>query len=345
MNLNYNFRDTKLKSGNLKLTPEKFKELLGYYDCDQGEELNLNVLKEEEFDQYSRKLIEYTVRLNEKVQAYLLIPKNKNKSKPGILAIHANKKLEDYKYGKSTAAGIAGNSEFNYGLELCQKGYVVICPDRFPYESRNFEKSNLDVNYGEFRASKSNLEDTKYTNEFYRIYMCHKCLYDGYTEIGKELLEMQKAVDVLQGLEEVDSEKIGVIGASEGGMLAMLSMYIDDRIKVGCINYNLKFPDDLYNDSVAKLIKSFDMYLTIPKLKQYGNIENILCGIAPRPFMITQSEESTLNSYSEKLYEKIKENYLDMRIPNKFSNIIFNSNSFFPQDVKNKCYYWLEKWI
>lgn len=329
MYLNNNLGD--YDSRDNKLTREKFKELI-YYPKQDGK-LDIKVLSEETFDKYTRKLVEYTGYEDERIQAYLLVPKDIKDKSPGVVAIHANSLDDDYKNGKSVAAGVINNEEFNYGLELCLNGYVVICPDRFPYESRNLENLKVGAHSG------TSLE------EIHRIYMCNKLLYEGCTEISRELFELGKAVDVLQNLEEVNENRIGVIGASEGGLLSMLFMFIDERVKVGCANYNMYFPDNVYGDNKVKTLRAFDMYMSIPGLKNYGEIYEILSGIAPRPFIFTQREGSTEGEYYKKFYNKIMESYLYMRVPHKFSSIVFNSKSNFPQDVKNKCYYWIKRWI
>jgi|GEM_PF-2941622 len=325
-------------SNKLKLTPEKFMQLIGYNEIKL--DTNIEILSEEKFDKYTRKLIRYEANLNEKVEAYLLVPRNIKGKVPGILAIHGNNKNEDYKFGKSTAAGAVKSDELNYGLELCLSGYVVICPDRFPYESRRFEKSNL---YNGFMKKNAVSKNTN-VNENYRIFRSSQLLYDGCTEIGKEIFEMKKAIDVLQNVKEVDNEKIAVIGSEEGGLFAMMSMFLDKRIKVGCVNYNMYFSNNLYNNDI-KFIKGFDMCLAIPGLKKYDAEYDILSGIAPRPFIFTQNSKNDFELSFERVNERVREKYLYMRVPNKYSRIVFKSESSFPQDIRDKCYYWIDKWI
>lgn len=325
-------------SNKLKLTPEKFMELIGYNEIKLNN--NIEILSEEKFDKYTRKLIRYEANLNEKVEAYLLIPSNIKGKVPGILAIHGNNKSEDYKFGKSTAAGVVKDDELSYGLELCLNGYVVICPDRFPYESRRLEKSNLYDGFMKKGSVRKNIN----VNENYRIFRCNQLLYNGCTEIGKEMFEMKRAIDVLQNINEVDSDKIAVIGSEEGGLFAMLSMFLDKRIKVGSTNYNMYFSSNLYNNDI-KFIKGFDICLAVPGLKKYDAEYDILSGIAPRPFIFTQNSKNDFQLYFEKVNERVREKYLDMRVPNKYSRIVFKSESSFPQDIRDKCYYWIDKWI
>ena len=70
----------------------------------------------------------------EKVQAYVLIPKNIIGKAPGILAIHQHH--SNWQVGKSEVIGIAGEKMYAYGLDLVKQGYVVIAPDILCFESR-----------------------------------------------------------------------------------------------------------------------------------------------------------------------------------------------------------------
>ncbi|MFL0252275.1 hypothetical protein ACJDT4_17820 [Clostridium neuense] len=327
------------KCENLKLTPEKFMELIGYNE--EKLDRKVDILSVEEFDKYTRKLIRYEVSSNEKVEAYLLIPKNIKGKVPGVLAIHGTDKGDEYKLGKSTAAGICKNDELGYGLELCLNGYVVICPDRFPYESRRIEEANF---YSDF-IKKNSISKKTNVNESYRMFKCSKLLYSGHTEMGCEMFEMKRAIDVLQSFEEVNSEKIGVIGSGEGGLLAMLTIFLDKRIKVGCANYNMYFASNLYSDTNMKFIKGFDMCISIPGLNKYDAECDILSGIAPRPFIFTRNSKNEFEQHFQKVSDRVREKYLDMRVPNKYSSIVFNSESSFPQDIREKCYYWIAKWM
>ena len=67
--------------------------------------------------------------------AYLFIPKtNKNGKMPAIVAIHQDD--VNFHIGKSEPEGIMGDSTMYYGKELFERGYVVICPDRYYHVER-----------------------------------------------------------------------------------------------------------------------------------------------------------------------------------------------------------------
>ena len=111
------------------LNKEKLLQLLGWNP--EPCALNVDILSEVDCDTYKRILIEYSTEPNERVQAFLLVPDDLSQLCPAILAIHQDGSHRPYELGKSEPAGVAGDPEMAYGKELVERGYVVICPDRF----------------------------------------------------------------------------------------------------------------------------------------------------------------------------------------------------------------------
>jgi hypothetical protein len=81
-----------------------------------------------ENENYVRYKIRYMVGNQEKVHAYLFVPKAAKKEAgfPAILAMH---QMNDY--GKDEVAGIQGSKDYGYGYELAKRGYVVNCSRLF----------------------------------------------------------------------------------------------------------------------------------------------------------------------------------------------------------------------
>ncbi len=101
--------------------------------------------------------------------------------------------------GKRIVAGEGGKSGRQYGLELAQRGYVVIAPD---YPS-----------FGEY--DKYDFEHDKYVSGTMKAIFNHR-----------------RCVDFLSALTFVDADRIGVIGHSLGGHNAIFLGAFDERLKV-----------------------------------------------------------------------------------------------------------------
>lgn len=146
-------------------------------------------------DGFVRIAITYLAEENDRVPAYLFLPKDRPAGRrvPAILALHQTTPL-----GKKEVAGEGGSPNLAYAKELVQRGYVVLAPDYpsfgdYPYD---FRKSNY--------VSGS----------------------------MKGIFNHMRGVDLLQAREEVDPDRIGVIGHSLGGHNAMYMAAFDQRIKV-----------------------------------------------------------------------------------------------------------------
>jgi len=113
----------------------------------------------------------------------------------------------------------------------------------------------------------------------------------GITNIGWMARETLSAVDVLESLESIDSEKIGLVGASGGGFISIFASSIDDRIKVaaiGCIvnTHVSQIRDAAYGTGWDGWL---DLCNQIPKLCVIGTMGKILSTLDPKKVIIVNA--------------------------------------------------------
>jgi len=160
--------------------------------------LNIQVRHVHEEDTFVRKTVSFTAAENESVPAYLYLPKRAGGSpqvkRPAMLVLHETTDL-----GKRSLDGERTVPNRAYARELAQRGYVVIAPD---YPS-----------FGE-------LKDFDFKSARYASGTMAGIFYH------------MRGVDLLQSLEEVNPDRIGVIGHSLGGHNAMFVAAFDPRLKV-----------------------------------------------------------------------------------------------------------------
>lgn len=163
-------------------------------DASKKVPLDLKVEGEETLDKVIRKKITFAVEKDDRVTAYLLIPKSRPHAKsPAMLCLHQTTRI-----GKGEPAGVGGLPNLRYALELAERGYVTLAPD-YP-------------NYGDYKFD-------PYANGYASATM-------------KGIWNHMRAVDLLQSLKEVDGERIGVIGHSLGGHNSLFVAAFEPRIKV-----------------------------------------------------------------------------------------------------------------
>lgn len=167
----------------------------------------------------------------------------------------------------------------------------MICPDRFPYESRSLANSPFAEHFGSFRIRLfGGSEDTELTEDLYRGCVANRLLFEGWTPLGKELYELSRALDVLVAQPEVDGGRLGVIGHSAGGLLAALAMFVDPRIGAGCSSCGTWLVRNAYRDDYLRPMQGFAGLLSVPGMRRWGDLDDVLAGLAPRPFLETNGD-------------------------------------------------------
>ena len=119
---------------------EKLHKILG--DFPEPPTMQIDTLESLKLNKGWRYKIEYLSEKQDtlfdvpedRIRAYLFVPfHQKNDKLPGIIAIHQDGNPQNAHLGKLETAGIEGDTTLYYGLELFERGYIVICPDRFTH--------------------------------------------------------------------------------------------------------------------------------------------------------------------------------------------------------------------
>jgi len=269
-------------------------------------------------------------RPEDKIRAYLFVPKLiKDEKRPAVIAIHQDG--SNTHIGKKEPAGIDGDSTLYYGLELFNRGYVVICPDRFQHAERRMIP-NADI------ESTNDMRDLA-------IWMrwCGELSMQGRTNYGKEIYDLMRTVDVLQSYSFVDSTKIGAIGHSAGGNILVYFMFADKRIKAAVSSCGFFTLEKKYNISERGFPNPV---FALPGLLRIGNSMDYLKLINPRPILLTcgknQSSDLIANENQVASFEETIQ-YAKESGYNTIEPIIFNGSHEFPYNIRVQTYNWLDK--
>ncbi len=159
----------------------------------------------------------------EQLPAFLLEPL-RPRSGVGIIAAHQSNC--EYHLGGDEPAGLRGDPGMFYGLELAQKGYVVLAPDAVPYGAR-FHNEQFG---GRARGEEQ--------------FAHQRSVINGGTLMGRHVLDYMRAVDILQN---IAGEKTGMIGHSFGGISTLFTAASDPRIKAGVVSCGFTSYDSIDN--------------------------------------------------------------------------------------------------
>jgi dienelactone hydrolase len=214
--------------------------------------LDLKVLDETKQAGTRRQTISFASGDGDRVTAYLFLPDAPAGTRsPAMLALHQTSAI-----GKGEVAGEGKSANQAYGLELAQRGYVVLAPD---YPSFGGLK-DYDFRRGGYASGTM-----------------------------KGIFNHMRAVDLLCDRNDVNPKRIGVIGHSLGGHNAMFVGVFDERLQVIVSSCGWTPFHDYYGGKIAGWTS--DRYM--PRLRdRYGldpdrvpfDFYEVVAALAPRAF-------------------------------------------------------------
>ncbi|WP_088102790.1 dienelactone hydrolase family protein [Halalkalibacter urbisdiaboli] len=256
---------------------KQFHRVLGEFPITQ-KDFDVEEIERVEFDDFTRIRIELTTFSSLRMPAYVLKPKDQSQSKrPAVLALHG------HGYGSKEIVGLNPDGtdnlhekpgiHKNFAVELVRRGHIVLAPEVIGFGERLLtrdENSEAPPNHNSCFGLASQL------------------LLVGKTLAGLRVAECQRMIDYLTELPDVDSEKIGIMGLSGGGLVAAFTSAVDERIKATVIcGYTNTFKGSIIDRSHC-----LDNY--IPGVLQLGEMPRLIGLIAPRPLFIESGKDDHL---------------------------------------------------
>ena len=185
--------------------------------------LDLTVLGEVDRGEYIERKVEYAVGPGERISAYALLPKGVQGKSPAVLCIHPTTA-----FGKEQVIGndpSPKGQDRAYAVHLVRRGYVTFAYDLLSANERNYP------------GCKS-FETAPFYEKF-----------PTWSIRGKDLHDAQCALDVMSSMDEVDADRIGSIGHSQGGGITIHLAAVDSRVKVGRFELRI-VPGSIVEESV-----------------------------------------------------------------------------------------------
>ena len=228
-------------------------------------------------------------------------PKGKSGPFPGIVSPHGHwsrGRLEDIARGSIPARCI----------NFAKQGYVVFAYDMLGY---NDSGKQIEHHYGGEREA----------------------LW-GLSAMGLQLLNGIRAIDFLQSLPDVDSERIGCTGASGGGTQTFLLTAVDERIKVSA-------PVNM----ISGTMQGGCLCENAPNLRL--DVSNIEIGalMAPRPLLIVSATgDWTVNTTTVE-YPAIRSIYAHFNAEERVHHVQVDAEHNYNRESREAVYAWFAKWF
>ncbi len=239
---------------------------------------------------------------------YVLMPKNLSGKSKGVVALCGHgygvrQILNISKTGNKKRFNYIDNYQKNFAVELVKRGNVVVAPELF--------------GFGEARLS-NDLWKPFYISSCDEL--SHHLLPYGLTVAGVRIAQALMCAKVLKEMNEVDENKVSLMGISGGGLTALYASVLDGSIykTVICGYVNT------FKESILSMWHCPDNY--IPHILEVGEIYDFASALAPKELFIESGRKDKLFPIgaSELAHEKIKRIYTLMGAEDKLHIDIFN---------------------
>ena len=279
------------------------EDLGGFFP--QPENKSMRVIEQREYETYTLKRVVYDVTDGLRSPAYILTPRNAGEKNPAVVALHG------HGYGSREICGLLPDGtdkdknkpeqigyQKDFAISLVNMGFIVIAPELAGFGDMKFE------------------EDKNGYSSCHRVSTWLTML--GKTTSGLRVMQTMRAVDCLLSLPNIDSNRIGAMGISGGGLVCAFTSAIDTRIKAAVVSGYT----NTYKDSVLNVMHCIDNYY--PNAVNHAEMPDIIGLIAPRPLFVESGEYDDIFpiyaskfafNYLKEIYKCFDaENNLDMEI-------------------------------
>lgn len=306
---------------------QRVKTILGRFP--EKCELKAKVIERKEEEGYYIEKIILQVEQGLFMPAYLLIPEGIQFPAPVVLALHGHGRgakdvLGEYK--SEVWRKWIRCYNYDYARQLAQRGFITFVPEARGFGNREKESEKI-VNpreKGQYGTS------------------CRKASLNaillGQPILGGKIWDIMRSVDYLQTRKEIDSERIGCLGLSMGGTIALFSSAIDERIKVVIISCYL----NTFRDSIMAIEHCECNY--IPNILRYAEMYDICGLIAPRPLLIEAGKDDPIFPFhaARFAFNKVREVYRLLGEEEKLEKDFFEGGHRFNG---KKSFDWLKRWL
>jgi len=282
-------------------------------------ETDLQIRKRVRIAQGERWTIRYSANNGDRIDAYLLVPTMTGRDRvAAIIASHQHN--GQYEIGKSEPAGLIGNPHQAYGLELCAKGYAVLCPDHLGFEARQ---------------QKGNSIQFPLVGRAFEQFVFGDAILRGGSLAATYLFDLQQAISVLESFDFIDSSRIGAIGHSLGGQTALWLGAMDPRVKVTFASCGFSLVRTIQDRQIPH-----NCALYLPGFLEVGDMDDVVASIAPRAFGMS-------HGLSDKSFPMLGVRKIHARATATFSKenllkLAFRGGHEFPPQIRERAYRFID---
>ncbi|MBI3948013.1 MAG: dienelactone hydrolase family protein [Armatimonadetes bacterium] len=304
-----------------------FTDLLGEGAPAAPPEPEVRWLGEEREDGVVIRKLSFLVETDDRLYAYLVLPEGLNAPAPAVVCLHGT--TADAKDACLGRGDHPGGSD-SVAIHLAQRGLVAMAPDHFCAGER--------------------LKPGERPYDSTRLYARHP----EWSEMGKNIYDHARCIDLLRTLPEVDGGRIGSIGHSLGGYGSAFLAAMDERVQAAVSSCGITaWAADPKRDNWSRTQPG--RYRHFPKLRRFWeggqpapvDFHEILALIAPRAFLNLSAVGNDVCfpvfAPFPELYYQVESIYKLLGAEGKFAVHFHSSGHSFGRSARALAYTWLEE--
>ena len=263
--------------------------------------LNSQITGRIEKDEYVIEKVAYESRPNHVVPALLYLPKNVQGPVPAVISA-----IGHWSYGKSSKA------PQRRGIGLAKRGYAVLA---------------LDPAYAWERSIPGN-------SEGFEPLVAGGCI------AGHEVWDIMRGADYIETRPEIDATKLGLTGASGGGLQTFYAGAVDER-------FDAVMPAvALWDMSQLALNGYYSGDNWVPGISRMGGMGNLIALTAPRAMLIMNVDADYCTSYAcEQMVNGARPYYRLLGSEDKILHTIENGSHDYTKRMREDTYAFVDRWL
>ncbi len=292
--------------------------------------LEPKVISEVDCGAYVRRKISIQVQPDDRMPAYLLIPKHVKGRRPAVICFYGTSSGA----GKDATVGLSGlrpgtppERNFAFALDMVNAGLVAMAPD-YLRDGERIQPGRQPYD----------------TTDFY-------ARFPDWSIHGKDIWDTSRAIDYLQSLDCVDPDKIGMTGHSYGGHSTIFAAALDPRIKVIVANgpvsdflhhgLHWAVPKGGHNSQSLPAMRPYVLDHTMPAPLRFYEFTAL---IAPRPLLVGQAAGER-RPMEEENYAAVKQVYEALGVPDRVRYHWYAGDHDYPPEAREAAVAWFRQWF
>jgi pimeloyl-ACP methyl ester carboxylesterase len=292
--------------------------------------LDPHIASEEDCGTYVRRRVSFAVQPDDRMPAYLLIPKRRAGRLPAVICFYGTTSGA----GKETTVGLSGPEKGSpprknraFAIDMVEAGFVAFAGD--------YLRDGERVKPGE------RPNDSK---DFYRR-------FPQWSIVGKDAWDNARVCDYLETLDFVDPHKIGMVGHSYGGHSTIFAAALEPRIRVAVSNGPVsEFLDHgthwgrPLGAAGGEYIRGLRPYVLDPTRPLPVTFYEFTSLIAPRPLLVGQAVGER-RPKEEENYAAVSQVYRALGTGDRVRYHWYAGDHDFPPEAREAAVAWFRRWF